>query len=113
MRGITAVRNPGRRALQRRLLRCREVDESSRVDTRPKAIRRVLANHPELITAGCASRMCRVGPIMVGRWIDSGLWALPRLVRHHVYFYRRADVECWIRTGGWPGDSLFRAQPGN
>src|SRR5262249_26701190 len=107
----TAVRNPDPKAFRQRLVNSPSVDGSSRVESRRRAVRRILANHPELITAGCVCQLCRVNFKMLCWWIDSGLWAFPRFVRLQVFFYERAAVQRWIRTGEWPSNSLFRDRP--
>ena len=75
---------------------------------RQGAIRRVLAMHPELITARSACRLCRVDVKMVCRWIDGGLWPFPSRVCRSEFLFERAAVERWIVTGEWPQDCVFR-----
>ena len=75
---------------------------------RSRLLRQLLDDHPELVTAYSACRMCRVDLEMVCRWIDGGLWPFPRRVYRRVFLFQRADVERWISTGEWPQDCLFR-----
>src|SRR5262249_61150859 len=100
----TAVRNPDPKAFRQRLVNCSSVDWSSRVESRRRAVRRILANHPELITAGCACQMCRGNLKMLCWWIDSGLWAFPRFVRHQAFFYERADGQRLSPPGRLPSN---------
>ena len=111
MKCRTAIYNSGRRASPRGYAGCSIPEDSPRVETRHRAVRRLLAANPELITGRTACGMCGVSLKMLCRWIDAGLWPLPRIVRHESFFYKRAHVQCWIITGVWPGDPQFRERP--
>jgi hypothetical protein len=63
---------------------------------------RVSADRPGLITDRVAAKICRVGPRMIGLWIETGAWPLPHAVRATTLYFRASDVECWLTTGTWP-----------
>jgi len=41
---------------------------------------RVSADRPGLMTDRVAAKICRVGPRMIGLWIETGAWPLPHAV---------------------------------
>ena len=71
---------------------------------------RVAADRPGLMTDRVAARICRVGPRMIGLWIETGAWPLPYAVDATTLYFRASDVECWLRTGTWPAGVRFRSR---
>jgi hypothetical protein len=71
---------------------------------------RVSADRPGLITDRVAAKICRVGPRMIGLWIETGAWPLPHAVGATTLYFRASDVECWLRTGTWPAGVRFRCR---
>lgn len=72
---------------------------------------RMAADRTDLVTDRVAARMCRVGPRMIGLWIETGAWPLPHAVCATSRSFRLSDVKCWIRTGTWPAGVPFRSGP--
>jgi hypothetical protein len=72
---------------------------------------RVAADRPGLMTDRVAGQICRVGPRMIGLWIETGAWPLPHAVGATTLYFRASDVGCWLRTGTWPADVRFRGVP--
>ena len=62
------------------------------------------------MTDRVAARICRVGPRMIGLWIETGAWPLPHAVGATTLYFRASDVECWLRTGTWPAGVRFRSR---
>ena len=73
-------------------------------------VARVAADRPGLMTDRVAARICRVGPRMIGLWIETGAWPLPHAVGATTLYFRASDVECWLRTGTWPAGVRFRSR---
>jgi hypothetical protein len=71
---------------------------------------RVAADRPGLITDRVAAQICRVGPKMIGLWIETGAWPLPHAVGARSLYFMSSDVECWLRTGTWPAGVQFRSR---
>jgi hypothetical protein len=74
-----------------------------------QGLARVAADRPGLMTDRVAARICRVGPRMIGLWIETGAWPLPHAVLATTLYFRASDVECWLRTGKWPAGVRFRS----
>jgi hypothetical protein len=75
-----------------------------------RRLTRVSADRPGLMTDRVAAKICRVGPRMIGLWIETGAWPLPHAVGPRTLYFRPSDLQCWLRTGTWPAGVRFRGR---
>jgi hypothetical protein len=69
------------------------------------------AERSERVTERAAAKMCRVVPGMIGLWVETGAWPMPRRGCSAVATFGLSEVECWLATGTWPAGAQFRAAP--
>ena len=46
--------------------------------------------------------MCGVGPAMIGLWVETGAWPMPRRGEAASATFGLTEVEGWLATGNWP-----------
>jgi hypothetical protein len=63
------------------------------------------------VTARAAARMCRVSPGMIGLWVETGGWPMPRRGGAASATFGLSEVEGWLATGDWPAWAHFQAPP--
>jgi hypothetical protein len=71
------------------------------------------ARPSDRLTYCAAARICRVGPVMIGLWVETGAWPIPRRGGAASATFGLSEVEGWLATGDWPADARFRAPPGD
>lgn len=64
-----------------------------------------------LVTELGAARMSGVSRRMLRLWVETGAWPLPRAILAMTLYFRRSDVEGWLRTGTWPAEARFQGHP--
>lgn len=70
----------------------------------------VLSTRPsDRLTYRAAAEMCRVGPAMIGLWVETGAWPMPRRGGVASATFERSEVEGWLATGDWPAGARFHA----
>ena len=63
------------------------------------------------LTYRAAAEMCHVSPAMIGLWVDTGAWPMPRRGGIASATFGRSEVEGWLATGDWPAGAHFHAPP--
>ncbi len=67
------------------------------------------ARPPDRLTYRAAADMCCVGPVMIGLWVETGAWPMPRRGGVASATFERSEVEGWLATGDWPAGARFHA----
>jgi hypothetical protein len=63
------------------------------------------------LTYRAAAEMCTVSPAMIGLWVETGAWPMPRRGGIGSATFGRSEVEGWLATGDWPVGARFHAPP--
>jgi hypothetical protein len=97
--GIARISDPGVRA-----------DLLERRSCRPTV---PLTKPSDRVTARAAAKMCGVGPVMIGLWVETGAWPMPWRGGAASATFGHSEVEGWLATGAWPPGAPFQAPPGD
>ncbi len=72
-----------------------------------------VTSRSDRLTDGAAARICGVGLGMIGLWVETGAWPLPRRGKAASRSFELSEVEGWLATGDWPAGACFLAPPGD
>jgi hypothetical protein len=72
-----------------------------------------VTSRSDRLTARAAAGMCGVGPGMIGLWVETGAWPIPRRGEPASATFGLSEVEGWLATGDWPEDARFHSPPGD
>lgn len=63
-----------------------------------------------LMSDRAAARIAGVSRAMLGLWVETGAWPLPRAILATTQYFRQSEVEDWLKTGIWPAEACFQGR---
>jgi hypothetical protein len=87
-----------------------EAKEKAGCERAPRAAREKPG--PRLLTHRDVAAMVSIDTETLREWVAEGEWPEPLAVDKQTWFYKAAEVEHFLATGGWPEGTRFKSGVG-